>query len=113
MTELHVLNIERIEQNTEELPFTYKPDVPKLKLYGQILISESEEEEEGILFLTQKQLNQIIGGKGIELITEEDKWYIKHPLTKDQTYKIGFVELDTAFLGTAGEKKCFELIEVK
>lgn len=112
MSEIHLLNIDYIEKNTEELPFKYKPDVPKLKLYGEILIPEKEEEEKGILFLTQKQLYQIIGGKGIEIVTDEDRWYVKHPLSKEQIKQMGLVSVQTEFIGTFGDIKCYEVIEV-
>lgn len=113
MNEIHLINIEYIEQNTEELPFKYKPDVPKLKVHGKILISETEEEDDGILFLTQKQLNQIVGGKDIEIVTDEDRWYIKHPLSKEQIKQIGLVDINAEFIGTAGNLKCFEALEIK
>ncbi|MCX7728197.1 MAG: hypothetical protein N2203_01890 [Bacteroidia bacterium] len=114
MNEIHLINIDYIEQNTEQLPFQYKPDVPKLKLYGEILISETEEEEEGILFLTQKQFNQILGGKNIEILNEDDKWYPKHPLNKDQIKQIGLVDIHAELIGTTSDNiKCFEVIEVK
>ncbi len=112
MHEIHLINIDYIEQNTEELPFKYKPDVPKLKMYGEILITETEEEEKGILFLTQKQLNQIIGGKGIDIMTDEDKWYIRQPLTKEQIKQIGLVDINAELIGTVGNIKCYEVLEV-
>lgn len=130
MNEIHLTNIEYIEQNTEQLPFKYKPDVPKLKLYGNIVVMEDEEvmmEEEdekekkkeegekGILFLTQKQLNQIVGGKGIEIVSDDDsdKWYLKHPLKKEQIKQIGLVDIQAVFIGTAGDTRCYEVMEVK
>ncbi|RME19762.1 MAG: hypothetical protein D6799_00565 [Bacteroidetes bacterium] len=114
MKEIHLINIDYIEQNTEKLPFKYKPEVPKLKLYGEVLISETEEEEEAIVFLTQKQLNQIIGGKGIEIVSEEDKWYVKHPLSKDQIKQIGLVDIEAELIGTTNNNlKCFEVVEIK
>ncbi|GIV26854.1 MAG: hypothetical protein KatS3mg027_0668 [Bacteroidia bacterium] len=112
MNEIHLLNIDYIEQNTEALPFKYKPDVPKLKLYGEVLIAETEEEEKGVLFLTQKQLQQIVGGKGIEIVTDEDRWYIKHPLNKDQIKQMGLMNIQAEFIGTSGNVKCYEVIEV-
>ncbi|GAB4200228.1 MAG: hypothetical protein Fur0023_03350 [Bacteroidia bacterium] len=114
MNEIHLINIDYIEQNTEELPFKYKPDVPKLKLYGEVLISETEEEEEAIVFLTQKQLNQIIGGKGIEIVSDDDKWYVKHPLNKEQIKQIGLVDIEAELIGTTADNvKCFEVLEIK
>lgn len=114
MNEIHLINIEYIVQSTEDLPFQYKPDVPKLKLYGEVLISETEEEEEAVLFLTQKQLNQIISGKDIEIINDEDRWYPKHPLKKEQIKKIGLVDIQAHLLGeTESKTKYFEVMEVK
>lgn len=114
MSEIHLINIDYIEQNTENLPFKYKPDVPKLKLYGQILIAETEEEIEGVLFLTQKQLNQILGGKGIEIINDEEKWFIKKPISKEQIKQIGLTDIYAEPIETAiNNKKCFEVLEVK
>lgn len=114
MIEIHLINIDYIEQNTEELPFKYKPDVPKLKLYGEVLISETEDEEDAIVFLTQKQLNQIVGGKGIEIVSEDDKWYVKHPLNKEQIKQIGLVDIEAELIGTTTDNvKCFEVMEIK
>jgi hypothetical protein len=115
MKEIRLINIKYIEQNTEELPFKYKPDVPKLKLHGSIIDMASEEEgEDAILFLTQKQLNQIIGGKDIEIVlSDDDTWHLKHPLKKDQVKQIGLVGIKSEFIGTAGDIKCFEVLEVE
>ncbi len=112
MNEIHLINIDYIEQNTEDMDFKYKPDVPKLKLYGEVLVAETEEEEGGILFLTQKQLNQILGGKGVEIVNDEDRWYVKHPLNKEQVKKIGLVDINAEYIGKVGDKKCYEVIEV-
>lgn len=113
MQEIYLININYIEQNTESLPFKYKPDVPKLKLHGEILISHTEEEEEGILFLTQKQLNQIVGGKGIEIVNDEDRWYVKHPLNKEQIKQIGMIDINVEIIGTTSNNvKCFEVTNV-
>ncbi len=113
MAELHVLGINFIEINTQqELEFTYKPEVPKLQLVGTLLIAESEDEEEGVLFLTQKQLNQLIANKDIDLKLLEDRWYLNKPLTKEQVKKIGLVDIDANYMGDAGELKCYEAISV-
>jgi hypothetical protein len=56
MAEIHITDIQYIEINSQDdLDFKYKPDVPKLKLVGNILNieNEDEDEEEGVLFLTQ------------------------------------------------------------
>ena len=51
MADIHVLGIKFIEQNTQDgLEFTYKPDVPKLKVIGTILIAAEEE----IKYMTKK-----------------------------------------------------------
>ena len=114
MAEVHVLGIMYIEINNEqELEFKYKPDVPKLQLVGTILNSESEEEEEGVLFLTQKQLNQLIANKEIDLKLQDDRWYLNKPLTKEQVKKIGLVDVEANYMGTAGELKCYEAVNIK
>jgi hypothetical protein len=113
MAELHVLDIQYIEINaSQELEFKYKPDVPKLQLVGTILNSESEDEEEGVLFLTQKQLNQLIANKDIDLKVQDDRWYPLKPLSKDQVKKIGLIDVDANYMGTAGELKCYEAINI-
>lgn len=113
MAELHVLGIQYIEINaSQDLEFKYKPDVPKLQLVGTILNSESEDEEEGVLFLTQKQLNQLIANKDIDLKVQDDRWYPVKPLSKEQVKKIGLVDVDANYMGTAGELKCYEAINI-
>ena len=47
MAEIHITDIDYIEINSQDgLDFKYKPDVPKLKLVGTVLLPESEDEEE-------------------------------------------------------------------
>ena len=113
MAEIHITDIDYIEINSQSgLEFKYKPEVPKLKLVGTLLLPESEEEEDGVLFLTQKQLNQVIAGKDIDLKLQDDRWLLGKPLTKDQVKKVGLVEVDAEYMGTAGEFKCFEAVKV-
>ncbi len=113
MTEVHVLDIKYIEINSqEELEFKYKPEVPKLKLVGTLLNSENEEEEEGLLFLTQKQLNQLLMGKDIELKLVDERWVLGKPLTRDQIKSMGLVTVDCEFMGRAGDIGCYEAIKV-
>lgn len=113
MAEIHITDIEYIEINSQSgLEFKYKPEVPKLKLVGTLLLSESEDEEDGVLFLTQKQLNQVIAGKDIDLKLQDDRWLLGKPLTKDQVKKVGLVDVDAEYMGTAGEFKCFEAVKV-
>jgi len=113
MAELHVLGINFIEINSQqELSFKYKPEIPKLQLVGTLLIAESEDEEEGVLFLTQKQLNQLIANKDIDLKLMEDRWYLNKPLSKEQIKKIGLVDVQAEYMGTAGDLKCYEAISV-
>jgi hypothetical protein len=113
MADIHVLGIKFIEQNTQDgLEFTYKPDVPKLKVIGTILIAAEEEEDEGCVFLTQKQLNQLLLNKDIELKLVDDTWTPAKPLNKDQIKKIGLVTIEAEYLGTAGEVRCYEAIKV-
>src|SRR3954464_4417743 len=115
MAEIHITNIDYIEINSQsDLEFKYKPEVPKLKLVGTILLSESEDEDEedGVLFLTQKQLNQLIMGKDIDLKLQDDRWLLGKPLTKEQIKKVGLVDVDAEYMGTAGEFKCYEAVKV-
>ena len=113
MAEIHITDIEYIEINSQSgLDFKYKPEVPKLKLVGTLLMAESEEEEDGVLFLTQKQLNQVLVGKDIDLKLQDDRWLLGKPLTKDQVKKVGLVDVDAEYMGTAGEIKCFEAVKV-
>ena len=113
MAEIHITDIDYIEINSQSgLEFKYKPEVPKLKLVGTLLLPENEDEEDGVLFLTQKQLNQVIAGKDIDLKLQDDRWLLGKPLTKDQVKKVGLVDVDAEYMGTAGEFKCFEAVKV-
>jgi hypothetical protein len=63
MAEVHITGINYIEYNTQDgLGFKYKPEVPKLKVVGTIMLAEDEDADdvEGVVFLTQKQLNQVL-----------------------------------------------------
>ena len=116
MQEIHLTGIKYIELGAnEEMEFKYKPEVPKLKVVGNILIAENEDEDdvEGVVFLTQKQLNQVLNNKEIELKNGEDnKWLTARPLTKEQIKKIGLINLESEYLGKNGDLKCFEVIKV-
>lgn len=113
MAEIHITDIDYIEINSQsDLEFRYKPEVPKLKLVGTLLLPESEEEEDGVLFLTQKQLNQVLGGKDVDLKLQDDRWTLNKPLTKEQVKKVGLVDVEAEFMGTAGDYKCFEAVKV-
>ena len=113
MPEIHITDIEYIEINAQEgLEFKYKPDVPKLKLVGTLLLPESEDEESGVVFLTQKQLNQVLIGKEIDLKLQDDRWLPGKPLTKDQMKRVGLVDVEAEYIGTAGDFKCFEALKV-
>lgn len=113
MAEIHITGIKYIEINNEEgLEFKYKPDVPKLKLVGTLLNAESEDEEDGVLFLTQKQLNQVLADKDVDLKLQDDRWYLNKPLTKEQIKKVGLVDVDAEYLGSAGEIKCYEAVKI-
>ena len=113
MADIHLLGIKFIEQNTQDgLEFTYKPDVPKLKVISTILIAAEEEEAEGCLFVKQKQLNQILVNKDVDLKLNEDTWTPSKPLNKEQTKKIGLVSIDAEYLGTAGDVRCYEAIKI-
>ncbi len=64
------------------------------------------------MFLTQKQLNQLLLNKDIELKLVDDTWTPAKPLNKDQIKKIGLVTIEAEYLGTAGEVRCYEAIKV-
>lgn len=69
---------------------------------------------QGVVFLTQNQLNKILVDKEVELKTTEDgKWQTLKPLTREQVKKIGLVSLESEFLGKTGEYKCFEVTKVE
>lgn len=116
MAEIHITGIKYIEINTQEdLEFKYKPDVPKLKLVGNIIVSDDEEEEDddqSVVFLTQKQLNQVLSNKDVELKLVEDRWYPAKPLSKEQVKKVGLVDIDAEYLGSAGDIKCYEAVKI-
>ncbi len=116
MAEIHITGIKYIEINTQEdLEFKYKPDVPKLKLVGNVIVAEDEEsddDEQSVLFLTQKQLNQVLINKEVELKLVEDRWYPAKPLTKEQIKKVGLVDIDAEYLGSAGDIKCYEAVKI-
>jgi hypothetical protein len=113
MAEIHITDIDYIEINSQEgLDFKYKPEVPKLKLVGTFLMSETEDEEGGVLFLTQKQLNQVLVGKDIDLKLTDDRWTLGKPMSKEQVKKVGLVDVDAEYMGTAGEFKCFEAVKI-
>ncbi len=114
MAEIHITGIKYIEINTQsDLEFKYKPEVPKLKMVGSILIAEDEEEEDqGVIFLTQKQLNQVLSNKDVELKLVEDRWYPAKPMSKEQVKKVGLVDIDAEYLGAAGEIKCYEAVKI-
>ncbi len=115
MAEIHITGIKYIEINTQEdLEFKYKPDVPKLKLVGNIIVAEEvdDDEDDSVVFLTQKQLNQLLLNKDVELKLVEDRWYPAKPLSKDQVKKVGLVDIDAEYLGAAGDIKCYEAVKV-
>lgn len=114
MAEIHILGIKYVEQNTQEgLEFKYKPEVPKLKVVGSILIAEEEEEDQGCVFLTQKQLNQVLSNKEVELKLTDDRWYPVKPMSKEQVKKVGLVNIEAEYLGTAGDVRCYEALKIE
>lgn len=116
MAEIHITGIKYIEVNTQEdLEFKYKPDVPKLKLVGNIIVAEDENEEDddqSVVFLTQKQLNQVLNNKDVDLKLIDDRWYPAKPLSKEQVKKVGLVDIDAEYLGSAGDIKCYEAVKI-
>lgn len=115
MAEIHITEIKYIEINTQEdLEFKYKPDVPKLKLVGNIIVAEDEDsdDDQSVVFLTQKQLNQVLSNKDVELKLVDDRWYPAKPLSKEQVKKVGLVGIDAEYLGAAGDIKCYEAVKI-
>ncbi|MFN6038562.1 MAG: hypothetical protein ACK452_08840 [Bacteroidota bacterium] len=114
MNLIHITGIDYVEVNQNQgLEFKYKPEVPKLQLLGNVLVEETEEEEQSVVFLTQKQLNQVLANKEVELkLTDDERWYPVKPLTKDQVKKVGLVTLESELIPTSGEIKCYEVQKV-
>lgn len=113
MAEIHITGIKYIEINSQnDLEFKYKPEVPKLKLVGSVLLAEDEDEDQGVVFLTQKQLNQVLSNKEVELKLIEDRWYPAKPLSKEQVKKVGLVDIDAEYLGAAGDIRCYEAVKI-
>lgn len=116
MLEIHLTGIEYIEINSStDLQFNYKPEVPKLKVVGKIIVASDEEDDDvdAAVFLTQKQLNQILLNKEVELKTGEDnRWTPAKPLTKDQVKKIGLVTLESEHVGNQSDLEAYEVIKV-
>lgn len=117
MAQIHITGIEYVELNQDsEVQFTYKPEVPKLKLVGTVYEASEESEDDDVVsmvFLTQNQLNKVLLNKEVELKSVDDgKWQTQRPLTREQVKKIGLVTLESEFLGTSGDYKCFEVKEV-
>jgi hypothetical protein len=117
MAQIHITGIEYVELNQDKVEFTYKPDVPKLKLVGTIYEATEESEEDdvqSVVFLTQNQLNKILLDKDVELKAIEDgKWQTQKPLTREQIKKIGLVSLESEYMGKSGDHKCFEVTKVE
>jgi hypothetical protein len=117
MAQIHITGIEYVELNQDAVEFTYKPDVPKLKLVGTIYEATEDNEEDDIqsvVFLTQNQLNKVLADKEVELKTTDDgKWQTLKPLTREQVKKIGLVSLESEYLGKKGDYKCFEVTKVE
>ena len=117
MAQIHITGIEYVELNQDtEVQFSYKPDVPKLKLIGTVYEASEESEEDDIVsvvFLTQNQLNKVLLNKEVELKSVDDgKWQTLRPLTREQVKKIGLVTLESEYLGQSGDFKCYEVKEV-
>ena len=116
MQEIHLTGIEYIEiNNSPDLSFNYKPDVPKLKVVGKVIVASEVEEDdiEAAVYLTQKQLNQVLNNKEIELKTDEDnRWTPVKPLSKDQVKKIGLITLESEHIGNHNSLEAYEVIKV-
>jgi hypothetical protein len=51
-------------------------------------------------------------GKDVDLKLQDDRWLLGKPLTKEQIKKVGLVDVNAEYMGTAGEFKCFEAVKV-
>lgn len=115
MKEIHITGIDYVEySNSENSNFKYKPEVPKLKVVGMVLVDDEneEDEKEAVVYLTQKQLNQVLNNKEVDLaVGEDNRWYPAKPLNKEQTKKIGLVTLETELLATSNEFEVFKVSE--
>ena len=115
MKEIHITGIDYVEYSSEGVTFKYKPEVPKLKVVGLVLVADEneEDEKEAEVYLTQKQLNQVLSNKEVDLtVGEDNRWYPAKPLNKEQTKKIGLVTLESEFLGTMDDVNTFEVLKV-
>jgi hypothetical protein len=114
MIEIHITGIEYIEANTQEgIEFTYKADIPKLKLIGTYYEGADEDDQQGVIFLTQNQLNKLIQNKDIDLKVQDDgRWLPTRPLNKEQLKKIGLVFLEANLIGSTDDFKFFEITKV-
>lgn len=115
MKEIHITGIDYVEySNSENTNFKYKPEVPKLKVVGMVLVDDEneEDEKEAVVYLTQKQLNQVLINKEVDLaVGEDNRWYLSKPLNKEQTKKIGLVTLETELLAASNEFEVFKVSE--
>jgi hypothetical protein len=116
MKEIHITGIDYVEySNSEGVTFKYKPEVPKLKVVGMVLVDDEneEDEKEAEVYLTQKQLNQVLNNKEVDLtVGEDNRWYPAKPLNKEQTKKIGLVTLETEVILEADSENKFEVFKV-
>jgi len=115
MKEIHITGIEYVEYSSEGVTFKYKPEVPKLKVVGMVLVDDEneEDEKEGEVYLTQKQLNQVLNNKEVDLtVGEDNRWYPAKPLNKEQTKKIGLVTLETEPITDNSAENKFEVFKV-
>lgn len=96
----------------ERLSLQYKPDVPKLVINATVLNPETEDEFPALIYLTQKQVNQVFAGKDIDLIVRQDEWILNKALTRDQIRKIGLVPLQVHDHGVQDEVRLLEVLSV-
>ncbi len=99
-------------EGVEGIALQYKPDVPKLRVHGTLLVPETEEELPAIILITQKQLNQVFAGKDIDLKVQQNEWILNKSLTKDQIRKIGLIPLKVHHHGRIEESEVVEILTV-
>jgi hypothetical protein len=54
----------------------------------------------------------VLSGKDIDLKLQDDRWTLGKPLSKEQVKKVGLVDVDAEYMGTAGDFKCFEAVKI-
>ena len=97
MAQIHITDIQYIEINSQDgLDFKYKPDVPKLKLVGNILNIENEDEDEEEYEFDDVFITEIPAG-----FEEESEWNIR--IDSTSIYMDGSITFNGAIKHGSGE----------